>query len=233
MRRFFCLLGLCALAATEPLATSACVDFTPPPVPPAAVRGEGSCMCSVCWTRPFCYDPSLPEAQQITAPPCAHPRDAAVPASRIVDTLAPKQDDFFCWVPVPGDVLSEPAKQCPMSDELRALRESFDPCVDAVECNRPPACSSPGAGSCRDEHQTARALSRCRKVPDASNDPALFAKDLQEGASLVVNDLVGVCSTHGVEPPSGARPERYCYLSCVNAFDCALDGVNPQWCRGC
>jgi hypothetical protein len=74
--------------------------------------------------------------------------------------------------------------------------------------------------------------STCVTVPGYQGSAFSVNRDARSGASAVVSDLAAQCARFGAAPPSGAQPQRYCYLACVNSFDCALDTTSPQ-CLGC
>lgn len=232
-RRTIVLAGLCAglaLVVTGP----ACIYIpdTPVFVVPKWVKPEGSCMCSVCWNQPFCWDPTLPEGTQFYGtPPCADDGHKAVDALRIVNALLPKDGGFFCWQPFGNAKMNSPDKACPATEGERAQVENLDPCVDLPECARPmEQCGNqPPDIPCPTVSQTAR-QSACVEVPNYDADYPQV--DDVAGAITGVDTIVGYCARHGMDPPSGPQPERYCYLSCVDHDNCELDSL-PQRCVGC
>jgi hypothetical protein len=67
VRRGAGLVGVC-LGVAWTVAGSGCLIINPPQfVSAKAVKAEGSCMCSLCWNQPFCFDPTRPEG-----PLCQH-----------------------------------------------------------------------------------------------------------------------------------------------------------------
>lgn len=229
VRRSVALVGVC-LGAWWAMTGSGCLITDPPQVEQAAVEGEASFMCSVCWTHEFCYDPTRPEGSRFYgSPPCDKDADRAVEATRVTDAVGDKEGGFFCWKPFPTAVMAWNEKSCPSDEKGRANVEFLDPCQDAPTCAQPDRCGLHDPPSCPEVSPTAR-TSTCVPVPDWTGDGS-EAESIR-GAAAVVRNLVKIgAARHGTgDPPWGAQPERYCYLACVD--DCALDGEVPS-CLGC
>lgn len=108
---------------------------------------EGACMCALCWTQQFCFDPARPENEGIYDPPCDDPAHEAVPASRVTGAAVAREDGFFCIQPDQKNVLgpnSGASLECPASADARSEFENLDPCVDVPACARPEGeCGDP------------------------------------------------------------------------------------------
>ena len=126
---------------------------------------------------------------------------------------------------------TRPSSFCPPDESLRTPVENLDPCVDVPPCARPVNECGPqeASSSCPEISPTARP-SVCVSVPDWTKETP--NTDALNGAIAVVSALSGLCARHGKAPPSGAQPERYCYLACVDSADCVLDGPG-KGCIGC
>ena len=229
--RRFGVISCCVGLGWAALSPACLVLDTPIFTPPAAVEGEGSCMCSLCWNQEFCFDSTRAEGQQVYPLPCVDERHKAVPATRVTDSIAPREGGFFCWKPSVDSVVDVTGKTCPTLEVDRAKVEHVEPCIDSPPCARPVAeCGEQDAGpSCPEVPAKTRPTS-CVDVPfwDANTPGANGAN----GAAAVVSSLAGICERHGEDPPSGEQPERYCYLNCVAASHCFLDTGSPS-CIGC
>lgn len=226
------LAGVCGGLAMMVTVPACLITHTPQFLPPDHVQPEGSCMCSVCWNQPFCWDPSLPEGMQFYgSPPCDKTEHEAALASRVVSSVQPKEGGFFCWAPSSNAIMDFPQLECPTTPEDRAKAENLDPCVDLPACAVPVAqCGGPTPDPvCPEVSQTARRTA-CVPVPGYDPDQPEVAEAV--GASVAVDAAALNCALHGKDPPSGPQPERYCYLSCVSAETCKLDS-EPQRCIGC
>jgi hypothetical protein len=89
------LLGASMMAAfaAQPGCVVTDVQFQAPP----SSHAEGVCMCSLCWTEPFCFDATRPEGEQVYMPPCDLAEHTAVEADR-VDGVA-RVGGFYCLRP--------------------------------------------------------------------------------------------------------------------------------------
>ncbi len=176
----------------------------------------GSCMCAICWDRPFCYHEesgrhSLPDAMgncpSIIIDMAAVPTVLAVPASRL--RQGDTRQGFFC-IPPPGGDVNYDQEACPADDIARAALEHVDPCTDVpTECRDPddpefarcsPLAAPPGAPACPEGYQTGTRQTGC----------AATSADAR-------SKVIAACSLGNLSefPPSGARPSRYCFLSCA------------------
>jgi hypothetical protein len=193
-------------------------------------------MCSLCWNQPFCFDEKRPAGQQIyrtgaAGLPCDDPGDQAFDASRLVDALAPREGGFYCWKPFPDAVVNHPDKVCPTDESGRSKVENLDVCQDVPPCGQPPAqCGVPASNPSCLEVSPIRP-SACVAVP-GYDDNALL-NDRVNGADAMVHALVRLCTRYDATPPSGAAPERYCYLACVDAAKCTLEPADERECNGC
>jgi hypothetical protein len=219
-----------AAFVAQPACVVTDVQFQAPP----SSHAEGVCMCSLCWTEPFCFDPTRPEGEQVYMLPCDSPEHEAEEADR-VDGVA-RVGGFYCVVPDDGKRvggLAGPA--CPEQQSERERYANLDPCVDLPPCARPEdECGVPQEEPACPEVSPAALRSVCVANPPEGEDVDEEQR-LAQGAALAVNALAATCAGFGGPPPDfDSGPARYCYLSCVTPDSCTIgDLTTTDFCETC
>lgn len=199
--------------------------------PPDGLLEQGSCMCAVCWDRPFCLSPTGEVATPAPDGSCpldslGVPMEASVPATAVNIYPEDRIRDFYCIQPMGRDVdatddvhsdgLSEDV--CPADEEARARLENVDPCVDVPEACRPLTgmdCGDPPGGpACPAGTMVGARRTGCgpARLPDGSFDETL-------GRLRAREKVLDSCAVWGRDVPSGATPARYCFTACIGDIE--------------
>lgn len=191
--------------------------------PPAGIDQSGSCMCAVCWDRPFCESGATGEfvTRALPTDPCpndmlGNPMEASTASTRVAG-FGLARGAFHCIQPMGRDVDATDNLVdglCPVDDILRAHLENVDPCIDIpIEC-RPRTgvdCHDPIPPTpCPPEFMVGATRRACG---DNMGD-----ESLQQGQIHATDKLITECGIWGRDVPNGAHPSRYCYVACIQDF---------------
>ncbi len=165
--------------------------------------GVASCMCAECLDRPFCYHRATKTTvfRASADAPCADGLLPSVVTTRILfsdERSAP----FHCVSDMEGKDLNPDTVECPPNDEDRARLEWVDPCDDV------PLCAH--EGEVFSECPRPSSESSCSNTEWSGPQRAVCGASELEAREK----LAQACAMKGLDVPSGATAERFCFSSC-------------------